>query len=455
MSFGAYNKDWVEAVCFRQKYVREVGAIEKINDFLMKNKAEGEPYLSTPLIFDLKDLDRLAVAGRALLSAQGKILSHLEETVSRAGIIEIFDVPEMIVPYVDWENLVTGKNLITRFDIVPSSQGYHFCEINCDSTVAGFELFECAKIYADALSWPLMTGVGARAPHGDILLLINRMVDAVGFDRILVCDWSTYRDTDWFGFDFLYRALKDGLPDIDVRLAYEDDYPQDWLQPGTGSKTLVYRGFMHADMVDGGAFYGLIHGSGATIINSFETEIRSSKRWFAMFHDSNNHALLSVDEIYAIDQFVPRTVAFDELNILSILNNKDDYVFKINNSSGGKGVLIGEDHTTSELKALLAARGVENWTAQELIESEILHLPNDDDFVTSPHRVVLGMFLIDGQASGLNVRASRHSRIVNVSLGVASCLWAVPMLSEARRAHLAKVLSPRQLLPAVYRGPGQ
>ena len=104
----------------------------------------------------------------------------------------------------------------------------------------GLQLFECQKLYGEALAWPL--SAHQRSPHEDICALFGRLAQEHGLRRVLVCDWSCYRGTNTFAFDFLQEALKKALPQLDVRMAYEDDYPEDWLQPGAGDDLLVYRG---------------------------------------------------------------------------------------------------------------------------------------------------------------------------------------------------------------------
>lgn len=437
MQFGTFNQEWISAIRSSGDYLRQSGAIDKARAYLAEKRAEKEPYMALPMIIEQGELDGLADAGRALMRAQGKILRHLSLTRSRADMLALFGVPEMLVPFIDWEHLNEGNNFVVRFDIVPSASGSYFCEINCDTTVAGFELFEVMSVYADAADWPLMGDT--RAPHADIALLFERLAIEKGITRVLVCDWSCYRATGHFGFDFLCASLKQALPHLDVRMAYEDDFPADWLAPGAAANTLVYRGFMYADMDDGGAFMARLVDSGATIINTFETEIRSNKCWFAMFFDPAYRHLLAADEVAAIERFVPRTVALGQDQLAPLLRDKADYVFKLNCSSGGKGVFMGAEHSDAELRALFDEHGITNWTAQQYIVSEVLDMPDGDDFAMAPHQLVIGMFLTDERASGVVVRASKNSKIVNVSLGHASCLWAVAMTPERRASLLARI----------------
>jgi glutathionylspermidine synthase len=438
MQFHELNTDWLNTLRRHGALIEASGAVEQTRRYLASKGAADEPYLPIPLLMDKAQFEEVAQAGRLLLRAQGKILSHLAATLGRSGLCQLFEVPSAIQPFVDWDNLIDGHNLVVRFDVVPSSDGYRFCEINCDSTVAGFELFECQKRYGDALGWPL--SAQQRAPHEDICRLFRRLTQRHDLRRVLVCDWSCYRSTSTFAFDFLHEALQQSLPGVDVRMAYEDDFPEDWLQPGQGRDLLVYRGFMQADMNDGGRFIQRICDSGAMVINTFETEIRSNKGWFALLHDAALQPLLDAQELQAVRRFVPHTVALRPDNTQALLASKDRHVFKLNCSSGGRGVYFGSEHSAEELRAVFARNGSAQWTAQAPIDSSTIELPASEG-ESAAHRLVLGLFLVDGQASGVNVRASRHSRVVNVSLGVASCLWASPTTPEIYQTLLSRLAS--------------
>jgi uncharacterized circularly permuted ATP-grasp superfamily protein len=88
---------------------------------------------------------------------------------------------------------------------------------------------------------------------------------------------------------------------------------------------------------------------------------------------------------------------------------------------GGKGVLVGDQHSPGQLRALLAADG-SAWVAQRRVYTSSLDLRAADGR-TVPYLFVLGMFLYGEGASGLLVRAAAHSPVVNVSQG-GGAAWA-------------------------------
>ena len=101
--------------------------------------------------------------------------------------------------------------------------------------------------------------------------------------------------------------------------------------------------------------------------------------------------------------------------------DKDRLVFKRSYTYGGKGVLVGDQHSPEQLRTLLTADG-SAWVAQRRVYTSSLELRAADGR-TVPYLFVLGMFLYGDQASGLLVRAAAHSPVVNVSQG-GGAAWA-------------------------------
>lgn len=440
MRFAKNNEDWISLVASKRGYVMRSGAIKRVERFLSSHHAHAEPFQTTPLLFDREEYDSLVAAGRLLLMAQQKILKFLLATQSRHDVSEMFDVSETISRFINWENLVVGDHCIARFDIVPERQGYWFCEINWDATVAGFEHFECMREYAEQLDWPLTRG--QMPPHLSIVKLISRVASTLDLTNVAICDWSSYRNKGLFDFEILWQTVKTSLPNLDVRLLYEDNYPESWLSPENGSKTLFYRGFMISDMSDSG-FMERVRTSKATIINTFESDIRSNKRWFAMFHDESFKHLLSEEERDVIRRYVPETVFVNESNLEYVLREKNRIVFKVNRSSGGNGVLVGAEYDAAALRDRLLDVGLDKWTAQKLIEAEQIKLPDDKREGLTDGRSVLGIYLIDDIPGGVSVRTSSTSRIVNVSQGSASCWWAIPLSASEKDNLISAVTAPR------------
>jgi hypothetical protein len=437
MNFAAYNRPWLEEMRAQKEYISRSGVFDKVKLFLEEQNAPKSVLLPVPMLFDRPTFDALAAAALLVMSAQTKILQHLQQQWSRAELLRRFDFPEDMESIVDWDELIAGAHVISRVDVVPSNDGYYFCEFNPDSSVGGTEVADWLQLFCNSLKWPLAEAT--ESPQHSTVRLLRRVVEQKRLQRLVLCDWSTNRGNGFFGYDLLRRHLTRALPGLDIHLLYETEYPDAWMDPKEGERTLVHRGFMHEDVTDGGAFVRRLRDSGATIINTFETELRMHKGWLAMFCDPRYHSLLTAAEIEAIARHIPHTVAVDRNNLEDLLRRKDELVFKLNVSSGGAGVRMGGDHSAEQLRALIEAKGVECWSAQKAIASDGVDLPYNSDLELTRHNVVLGMYLIDGIASGMMVRASSHSKVVNVASGMGGYSWAVPTTAEEQARYLAAV----------------
>jgi hypothetical protein len=398
-----------------------------------------------PLTVDEEDYARLGVAARHLLAAQTAILRHLLATRSHADVCAMFGLPASIGAHVDWAALPHGRQVISRLDVLPSGDRFWFCELNCDSALGGSELFDCSRAFATRLGWPLYDR--QRSPAADVAALLRRAVGRRDYARVVLCDWSSYRDAGYFDFGLLLGYVRAALPGVDVELRYQDDYPRAWLAPGAGSDILFYRCFMHEDMGDGGAFFDRVTASGATVVSGFETDIRSHKGWLAHFFDPRWRHLLSAAQVRAIEEHVPRTVPLRSLGLRAAVAQRDRYVFKLDRAVGGAGVLIGSELSARELAAALSAHDPERWVVQRYVEADTVVLgPQPSE--AWRQRIVLGLYVVDGAASGLLVRGSRTSKVVNVmSGGTTGSSWCVPT-TAAERSRLLQALR-RSAAPAL------
>ena len=231
----------------------------------------------------------------------------------------------------------------------------------------------------------------------------------------------------------LFNCVVDAIPEVPVLLLDEENYPEELLNSVENKKTLLYRMALYND-VDFHPLLARIFDSGATIINKFETEIRSNKKWFAIFHDPKYQNILTELERSAILQFVPRSFVLSSENFESLLKDKDRYVFKLNRSYAGSGVYIGADNETEFLRRTLS--DFNKWTVQEIVDCQDLWLPEDETFITKPHKVVLGLFHALDKQSGILVRVNKKVRVINMSHGT-KIGWAFPCSIEERE-HLMR-----------------
>jgi len=429
VNFAEFNKEWISRISACRDKLHERNASGKVRAFLDSYDGHAFHILPIPAVFRREDYEALVDAGRTLLSAQTKIIRHLCDALGREGVLRLFRVPAGMVPLIDWDELIQGDRIVSRFDVVPADDGYYFCEINTDSSVAGSEIFDCLQVFADALDWSLADGF--HSPNADKAQLVRKLVVQKGLERVLIFGLHMYEHLGFPSFELEKAYFQAALPDIAVDIVDEFTYPEALLLPEHGAKTLVYRIGVYEDMTCQDLLERMV-ASGATIVNTFESAIRMDKAWFSLFHDARYQAVLDAREIAAIRLYVPYTFHLAETELDSVLAAKDGYVFKLNHSYGGAGVLLGLEHDAAALRAELLKRGIDNWIVQRLISFRGIDMPQDDSFEPATHNLVLAFFLIDGKAGGMMVRASRSSRVVNVSQGTAKMVWAVPVDSDDR-----------------------
>jgi hypothetical protein len=377
---------------------------------------------------------RVARAGELLFAAQSRILAELITSRPPADVLAMFGADPARAHLVDWHELVAGERIVARLDVLPTAEGYRICEMNVDTPIGGLELFHAMEAYCAELEWWPLRRNGV--PHRDVVSVVARTARARSAERIVVLDWDSLKDSGYFGFDLLREYIAEELPDLDVRLVYHGDYDPAWLSPEEGARTLVYRGFMYSD-VDDWEFVDRLHASGATILNSYESEVRSSKVWFALFRDPRFARLLDDATRDAIAEFVPFSVLVNDSNESDVLARREDYLFKPPLASGGHGIVVGADHPEPELRRLIRS-GDGPWVAQRLLDTWVGTFAGASSFEPVPQQnVVLGLYLIDGSASGLMVRASEERTVVNASGTVG---WAMPLSAADRRLFGARLL---------------
>ncbi len=393
--------------------------------------------LPVNFVFDTRDRDALAKAASAFVGVQTNILRHLDATIGRDGILETFRVPAPMRRFVNFRELLDPQCLVARFDILQSRDGYRFCEFNIDSCVAAAEIFEFAGEYFRELGVSVQNDLGLTPPLrslGAYLAQIARRRDAA---RIVILDWSAGGGSGGKGYLSFERArghFAAVAAPLPVFIADEKTYDPQWLTESEAPRTMVFRGFMMDEMDDGGAFLDHLAALGTPVFNTYESEIRMNKVWFALMHDPRFDSVLTPRERELIAEYLPHTVEIDERNVASLIERKDDYIFKEKQSFGGKGIHLGAETSVEELREVLCGERMHGWTAQKLLQPVPATFPHDERFESEPHHLVFGMYLYGSKAEGMLVRGSMRSRVVNVTVGSAKLAWAFSVSEPARAA---------------------
>lgn len=427
-----FNNPWIQKVSNNKYHPKSQQAFQAMEKFLTQYESRFH-LISAPLVFDQTTFIELSIATEILMTVQKKILATLMNKFSKEALLEYFDLSRAILPFINWDELITGENMIARFDIIPNENGYQFCEINAESCIGGLKLRDCYKHYMSALNIEHDLDQSPRQAVADYLY--TKALEQ-NLEYVVIFSLKQYLAEGTGTVRALYDTVCRTIKDKTVILAHEENFPEELLTAAKGAKTLIYRLAIYEDVT----CHDLLHkifASGAIMVNSFASEVRSNKKWFAIFHDPKFHDLLTDEEQQTIVKFVPYTGYLADGNINQILKDKNNYVFKKNKSYGGHGVLMGSEHESQALRRDITE--LTHWTFQKLIECIDLNLPLDDSFTLTACKVVLGLFLINNQNLGMLIRASNKSAIVSIATGGAHIGWMIPVTS-AQRDHLMQQL---------------
>jgi hypothetical protein len=373
----------------------------------------GMRYSPLPCVFRIDAVTHAALerATRVLADAQDKLLAHLCATLPAGELNSMFEIPADMAKHLHWPTLPSSGLRMLRADIIPTDSGYWFCELNHFSGAGAGEAYHSGQIYAELLGRP----VAGISPFRQLALLYVTECRRAGLARIVVLDTPGHRKQEFGEHLMMQRYVRLMAPDL--QLAYHDElsYPERWLEPDEARRTLVHRLITFDDTSDGGAFLARVRDSGATVSCMFEAELKMHRLWFALLCDPAYQHLLTAEELATVSRYVPHTFVVPPGEVDTVLADKDGLVFKRSHSYGGKGVLIGDQHSPGRLRDLLTRDGI-TWVAQRRVHTSTLDLPVPDGRM-APFLFVLGMFLYGDGASGLLVRGTAGSPVVNLSQG--------------------------------------
>ena len=373
----------------------------------------GVSFRTLPYYFRIDAATHAALvrATHVLVRAQDKLLRHLAATRYAGDLMTMFEVPPGMASHIDWTDMASAGMRMLRADIIPTGSGYHFCELNHFSGVGAGEAYHSAHAFAELLGRP----VAGVSPFRQLAYLYATECLRAGLTRVVILD-TTQHEAQGFGEHvMLQRYLRLMAPDLEISYRDERTYPAGWLQPGQAKRTLVHRLVTYDDTPDKGAFLAVLRDSGATVSCMFEAELKMHRRWFSLLCDPDYQHLLDEEELATIERYVPYTYDLRPDTMDAAVADKDRLVFKRSYTYGGKGVLIGDLYSPGQLRALLTENG-SAWIAQRRVYTSTLDLRTADG-QTVPFYLVLGMFLYGDHASGLLVRGSARTPLVNVSQG--------------------------------------
>jgi hypothetical protein len=391
------------------------------------------------VLFPEDEFTSLARGLGQILSAQQTILRALRQTHTETELLERFCVPQRVWRFVDWKALDAGANVIGRADIIPTRSGeFMICELNIGPAVDGHQFHDYCDPVLRAFGMSTSDLKQGQSTYAELGALISARCAAEGRHRVVLLDLDSHKPIGPLVYEGMKHALDAYCEGLEVHLVKNSQYRAEWLEPGDGRKTLVYRLFLQEELGDAEwQLFEQIVDSGAFLLNTFENYILDSKGWFPLFFDRRYRDFLTGDERAAIDALVPPTYAISADSLETLLMAKDGLVFKLSQGCEGKAVLIGSEHLRDELRARLEQRPHE-WIAQELVEPLAPELPQTHWSQEVPQNMVLGLYHVDGRYSGFLVRCRANSRVVNLA-SVGKGGWALRVTGDEYRTMLERL----------------
>lgn len=152
------------------------------------------------------------------------------------------------------------------------------------------------------------------------------------------------------------------------------------------------------------------------LIGDFQTQIAHNKVLYKILHDERTKAFLTEEENQYVKEHVPYTVSLKDgcFDYEAVLDNKDDWIIKPEDSYGSKGVHAGVECNTDEWKQFVDACMNQDYILQQFCrpyESENIDLVKDAHADFRKYSNLTGLFVYNGKFKGCYSRISQSEII--------------------------------------------
>ena len=164
-------------------------------------------------------------------------------------------------------------------------------------------------------------------------------------------------------------------------------------------------------------FINAVKDNAVCIIGDFKTQVIHNKIVFKILHYDMTKEFLTEDEIDFIEKHIPYTVSLTEetVNQNNVLENKDKWVIKPEDSYASKGVYAGvEFKTDREWKEHVLSNVNNHYLLQEYCEPYAItniDLTHDKKAEYKKYSTITGLFVYNGKFSGIYTRMAKNSII--------------------------------------------
>ena len=317
---------------------------------------------------------------------------------------------------------------IARFDIFyhEDTREFYFCEINTDGTSGMNEdRLQDEFIIDNPAHQEMRRRYRFRTMElfdswvSKFLELYKTYEGHVDKPNVAIVDFldtGTLREFQEFARHFQRAGVDSEVCDI-RELRYEDGH---LISPTGHVIDAVYRRAVTTDIMDHkdelGAFLQAIRDRSCFIAGSLCTQIVHHKCIFHVLHLPRTKQFLTDEENAFVAAHVPRTMPFEApyVDIEDVLNNKNKYILKPDDSYGSSGVHAGVEHTQEEWDAIVREAYGGEFICQDYVPQ---YSTQNIDFAFGDgqwHSYIsmAGLFVYNGEFAGVFARTAEGSGII-------------------------------------------
>ncbi len=164
-------------------------------------------------------------------------------------------------------------------------------------------------------------------------------------------------------------------------------------------------------------FTNAVKDNAVCIIGDFKTQVIHNKIVFKILHSDMTKEFLTPDEVEFIEEHIPYTVSLTEetIGLHNVLDNKDKWVIKPEDSYASKGVYAGVEFKSDKEWAQKVTENAGNhYLLQEYCppyEITNIDLTHDKKAEYKKYSAITGLFVYNGKFSGIYTRMAKNSII--------------------------------------------
>ncbi len=388
------------------------------------NRVVGTLYV--PKLFTHRQTRMFDQLIRELYGIFDKVIAHYVED---ADYRALFGFPEELEQLILQQPLYTRNIPMSRIDLFLNEQtgDFKFCEFNTDGASAMNEDRELNLAFAQSLAYREFAKTHTCHTYElfdswvDEALQIYREYahDTQALPRVAIVDFlenATINEFYIFKQSFEHQGCEVTVCDMrDLRFDGERCYTEEF-----GAIDLVYRRAVTSDILshmdDSQEFLRAFRAGTLCVLGDFRTQIVHNKILYKILHMEQTMRFLSASERAFVRAHIPLTMSLNELfdgkhEALreKVMDHKDGWIIKPEDSYGSKGVHAGVELETTEQwqQAVLAAKDLP-YVLQEFCTpyrlDNIVFRPDGWRWTDTSN--LTGLFVYNGQFHGIYSRIS-------------------------------------------------